>query len=152
MGTMVVGTCGAAQICTSGCFFPFLYSHCHGMFVFGRVLAALIKLKPQDRFWWIKFFLILDLQKVQEIIRKHHQTFMQLFWMTYMVMQYCAVTRSGILSLCKKKYTCTYMYMYMYAYITYGRVFGGDFRSPNNFMFWSFPENGAYRSEPLTGH
>ena len=39
-------------------------------------------LKPQDNFGELnKFFL--DLQKVQEMIRKHHQTFLQLFWMTY---------------------------------------------------------------------
>ena len=60
---------------------------------------------PQDSFGeYNKFFL--DLQKVQEIIRKHHQTFLQLFWMTY-----CnAILPSGKLSLC----------------ITYGKVFWGD--------------------------
>ena len=40
------------------------------------------QLKPQDSFGeFDKFFL--DLQKVQENIRKHHQTFLQLFGMTY---------------------------------------------------------------------
>ena len=39
-------------------------------------------LKPQDSFGEFHNF-FLNLQKVQEIIRKHHQTFMQLFWMTY---------------------------------------------------------------------
>ena len=40
-------------------------------------------LKPQDSFGEFEEKKILDLQKVQEIIRKHHQTFLQLFWMTY---------------------------------------------------------------------
>ena len=35
----------------------------------------------------------LDLQKVQGIIRKHHQTFLQLFGMTYIVMQYCLMAK-----------------------------------------------------------
>ena len=39
-------------------------------------------LKPQDGFGEFKKK-ILDLQKVQEIIRKHHQTFLQLCGMTY---------------------------------------------------------------------
>ena len=40
------------------------------------------QLKPQDSFGeFDKFFL--DLQKVQVIIRKHHQTFLLLFGMTY---------------------------------------------------------------------
>ena len=74
------------------------------------------KLKPQDSFGeFDKFFL--DLQKVQGIIRKHHQTFLQLFWMTY------AILPSGKLSL----------------YI-YGKVFGG---TPNIFTFWLFSENGS---------
>ena len=38
-------------------------------------------LKPQDFGEFNNFFL--DLQKVPEIIRKHHQTFLQLSWMTY---------------------------------------------------------------------
>ena len=39
-------------------------------------------LKPQDSFGeFYKFFL--DLQKVQEIMKKHNQTFLQLFGMTY---------------------------------------------------------------------
>ena len=80
-------------------------------------------LKPQESFGeFDKFFL--DLQKVQEIIRKHHQTFLQLFGMTY-----CnAILPNGKLSLC--------------AYcITYGKVFGGN--SKTFFMFWLFPENGS---------
>ena len=57
--------------------------------------SKLNKLKPQDSFGeFDKFFL--DLQKVQEIIRKHHQTFLQLFGMTY-----CnAMLPNGKLSLC----------------------------------------------------
>ena len=52
-------------------------------------------LKPQDSFSEFKNF-FLDLQKVQEIIRKHHQIFLQLFWMTY-----CnAILPSAKLSLC----------------------------------------------------
>ena len=53
-------------------------------------------LKPKDSFGeFNKFFL--DFQKVQEIIRKHHQTFLQLFGMTY-----CnAILPNGKLSLCK---------------------------------------------------
>ena len=52
-------------------------------------------LKPQDSFGeFNKFFL--DLQKVREIIQKHHQTFLQLFGMTY-----CnAILPNGKLSLC----------------------------------------------------
>ena len=50
---------------------------------------------PQDSFGEFHTFFP-DLQKVQEIIRKHHQTFIQLFWMTY-----CnAILHSGKLSLC----------------------------------------------------
>ena len=79
-------------------------------------------LKPQDSFDEFDIFFLLDLQKVQEIIRKHHQTFLQLFWMTY-----CnAILPSGKLSLC--------------TYVTYGKVFGG---TPNIFMFGLFPENGS---------
>ena len=52
-------------------------------------------LKPQDSFGEFNNF-FLDLQKVQEIIRKHHQTFLQLFWMTY-----CnAILPRGKVSLC----------------------------------------------------
>ena len=52
-------------------------------------------LKPQDSFGeFDKFFL--DLQKVQEIIRKHHQTFLELFGMTYC----SAILPNGKLSLC----------------------------------------------------
>ena len=39
-----------------------------------------IGLKPQDSFGEFNQFFV-DLQKVQEIIRKHHQTFLQLFSM-----------------------------------------------------------------------
>ena len=53
-------------------------------------------LKPQDSFGEFEKKKILDLQKVQEIIAKHHQTFLQLFWMPY-----CnAILPSGKLSLC----------------------------------------------------
>ena len=53
-------------------------------------------LKPQDSFGEFNNF-FLCLQKVQKIIRKHHQTFLQLFWMTCCptmlpncpTMQYC---------------------------------------------------------------
>ena len=55
-------------------------------------------LKPQDSFGEFNTF-CLDLQKVQEIIRKHHQTFLQLFWMTYCK----AILPYG-------KILCTYMY------------------------------------------
>ena len=52
-------------------------------------------LKPQDSFGEFDNF-VLDLQKVQEIIRKHHQTFLQLFGMTY-----CnAILLNGKFSLC----------------------------------------------------
>ena len=52
-------------------------------------------LKPQDSFGEFSIF-FLDLQKVQEIIRKHHQTFLQLLWMTN-----CnAILPSGKLLLC----------------------------------------------------
>ena len=40
-------------------------------------------LKPQDSFGEFDPKKSLNLQKVQEIIRKHLQTFLQLFWMTY---------------------------------------------------------------------
>ena len=52
-------------------------------------------LKPKDSLGeFNKFFL--DLQKVQEIIKKHHQTFLKLFGMTY-----CnAILPNGKLSLC----------------------------------------------------
>ena len=44
--------------------------------------------------WWIQQQKNLDLQKGQEIIRKHHQTFLHLFWM-----KYCnAILPSGKLS------------------------------------------------------
>ena len=80
-----------------------------------------VHLKPQDSFGELDNF-FLDLQKVQEIITKHHQTFLQLFWMTY-----CnAILPHGKLSLC--------------TYITYDKVFGGTL---NIFMFWIFPENGS---------
>ena len=52
-------------------------------------------LKPQDSFGEFDNF-FLDLQKVHEIIRKHHHTFLQLFGMTY-----CnAILPNGKLSLC----------------------------------------------------
>ena len=56
---------------------------------------------------------------MQEIIRKHRQTFLQLFWMTYCN---CNIAQWQIIIM----------------YITYGKVFGGTF-----FMFWLFPENGT---------
>ena len=46
-----------------------------------REKVGSIKLKPQDSLGEFNNF-FLDLQKVQEIIRKHHQTFLQLFGMT----------------------------------------------------------------------
>ena len=77
-------------------------------------------LKPQDSFDEFNNF-FLDLRKVQEIIRKHHQTFLQLFGMTY-----CnAILPNG---------------KFIIMYITYAKVFGG---TPNIFMFWLFPENGS---------
>ena len=53
------------------------------------------ELQPQDSFGEFNK-ICLDLQKVQEIIRKHHQTFLQLFGMTYcnVILPY------GKLSLC----------------------------------------------------
>ena len=59
------------------------------------IIILMTMLKPQDSFGeFNKFFL--DLQKVHEIIRKHHQTFLKLFWLTY-----CnAILPSGIFSLC----------------------------------------------------
>ena len=45
------------------------------------------QLKPQDSFGEFDI-LFLDLQKVQEIIREQHQTFLQSFGMTY-----CNATR-----------------------------------------------------------
>ena len=52
-------------------------------------------LKPQDSFGEFDN-IFLDLQKVQEIIRKHHQTYLQLVWISY-----CnAILPSGKLSLC----------------------------------------------------
>ena len=63
--------------------------------------------KPQYSFGELGIF-FLDLQKVQEIIRKHNLTFLQLLWMT----NNC----NAILPSCKLSlYTC----------ITYGKVFGG---------------------------
>ena len=41
-------------------------------------INSMLQLKPQDSFGEFDYF-FLDLQKVQEIIRKHHQTFLQLF-------------------------------------------------------------------------
>ena len=63
--------------------------------LFLKTVAHYIKSKPQDILG--EFYKkILDLQKEHEIITKHHQTFMQLFWMTY-----CnAMLHSGKLSLC----------------------------------------------------
>ena len=58
--------------------------------------------KPQDSFGEFNNF-FLDLQKVQEIIRKHHQTFLQLFGMTY----------------------CNMQWQIIIVYITYGKVMGG---------------------------
>ena len=53
-------------------------------------------LQPQDSLGEFKKKILLDLQKVQEIIKKHHQTFLQLFGMTY-----CnAILPNGKLSLC----------------------------------------------------
>ena len=52
-------------------------------------------LKPQDSFGEFDNF-FLDLQKVQGIIKTHHQTFLQLFGITY-----CnAILPNGKLSLC----------------------------------------------------
>ena len=83
-----------------------------------------MQLKPQDSFGEISQKKNLDLQKVQEIIRKHHQTFVQMFWMTG-----C----NAIIA----------QWQIIIMYITYGKVFGG---TPNNLMFWLF------RNEMLTGH
>ena len=55
-----------------------------------------INLQPQDSFGEFNNF-FLDLQKVQEIIRKHHQTFLQLFGMTYCN---AILPKFGKLSLC----------------------------------------------------
>ena len=86
-------------------------------------------LKPQDSFGeFNKFFL--DLQKVQEIIRKHHQTFLQLFGMTYCY----AILPNGKLSL------CTY---------PMAKCLGGL----RTFLcFGYFLKMEAFRSELLTGH
>ena len=46
-------------------------------------------LKATRYVWWIHFNSFIDLQKVQEIIKKHHQTFLQLFRMIYCNLQYC---------------------------------------------------------------
>ena len=55
-------------------------------------------LKPQDSFREFHNF-FLDLQKVQEIIRKHHQTFMELLWnLNYIWL--CNIAQWQILSLC----------------------------------------------------
>ena len=60
-----------------------------------QFVSQYMKLKPQDSFGEFDKIL-LDLQKVQEIIRKHHQTFLQLFGMTF-----CnAILPNGKLSLC----------------------------------------------------
>ena len=60
-----------------------------------HITEGLLILKPQDSFGEFDNF-FLDLQKVQDIIRKHHQTFLQLFGMTY-----CnAILPNGKLSLC----------------------------------------------------
>ena len=54
-------------------------------------------LKPQDSFGEFEEEKKIDLQKVQEIIKKHHdETFLQLFWMTYRN----AILPSGKLLLC----------------------------------------------------
>ena len=61
----------------------------------GLFKRKFMALKSQDSFGEFNKK-ILDHQKVQEIIRKHHQTFLQLFWMTY-----CnAILPSSKLSLC----------------------------------------------------
>ena len=74
-------------------------------------------LKPQDSFGEVKKFSV-DLQKVQEIIRKHRSDLPAI-----VLNDYCnAILPSGKLSL------CTF----------YGKVFGG---TPNIFMFWLFSEN-----------
>ena len=87
-------------------FFSFYYYFCH------------LKLKPQDSFGKFNNFFF-DLQQVLEVIRKLHQTFLQLFLMTY-----CnAVLPGGKLSLC-----------------TLCKVFG---ETLNIFMFCLFPENGS---------
>ena len=59
------------------------YSKSDSLFHSGHELMFLVTcvLKPQDSFGEFDNF-FLDLQKVQEIIRKHHQTFLQLFLMT----------------------------------------------------------------------
>ena len=85
-------------------------------------------LKPQDSFGEFNNF-YLYLQKVQEIIRKHHQTFLQLFGMTY-----CnAILPNGN----------------HYVHNLDGKVFRG---TPNIFMFGYFLKMEAFRSELLTGH
>ena len=57
--------------------------------------TSLLTLKPQDSFGEFNNF-FLDLQKVQEIIRKYDHTILQLFGMTY-----CNATLpNGKLSLC----------------------------------------------------
>ena len=47
-----------------------------------KIKIAVLNLKPQYSLGEFNKF-CLDLQKVQEIIKKHHQTFLQLFGMTY---------------------------------------------------------------------
>ena len=85
-------------------------------------------LKPQHSFGEFNHF-FLNLQKVQEIIRKHHQTFLQLFGLTY-----CnAILPNGKLSLCTLCTLCS-----------------GGLRT--FWFFFIFPENGSILRELLTGH
>ena len=66
-----------------------------GVYMYAMGLCVTNSLKPQYSFGEFNN-IFLDLQKVQEIIRKHHQTFLQLFGVTY-----CnAILPNGKLSLC----------------------------------------------------
>ena len=102
----------------------FMFHHVYSILFFLHValLSNFIPeiLKPKDSFGEFDNF-FLDLQKVQEIIRKHHQTFLQIVWNDILK---CNIAQWQIIIM----------------YITYGEVFGG---TPNIFMFWLFPENGS---------
>ena len=84
------------------------------------IVITIVPLKPQDSFGELGIF-FLDLQKVQEIIRKHHQTFCKIAFNDKLQ---CNIAQWQIIIM----------------YITYGKVFGG---TPNIFMFWLFLENGS---------
>ena len=87
--------------------------------------------KATRYFWWILFFFFLDLQKVQEIIRKHHQTSCNcLEW--HIVMQYCPMAN----------------YHYVHVHNLWQSVRG----TPNILCFGYFMKMEAFRSELLTGH